>query len=76
MANAVLIRHATWLVAGWGAWLLFVEGLIEKLDQPLPFTAFLRGAGGETRFIWIFTAWTAAALLLAVIAVRRDVHAD
>jgi hypothetical protein len=76
VANAVLIRHATWLIAGWGAWLLFVEGLIGKLNQPLPFTAYLRGAGGEVRFVWIFVAWTAAAVLLAVVAVRRDVTAD
>jgi hypothetical protein len=76
VANAVIIRHTTWLLAGWGAWLVFVEGVIGKLEEPLPFTAYLRAGSGETHFIWIFSAWTAAALLLAVVLVRRDVTAD
>jgi hypothetical protein len=76
VANAVLIRHPTWLLAGWGGWVVFVEGVISRFEQPLPFTAYERAGAGEPRYVAIFALWTLAALVLAVVAVRRDVAAD
>jgi hypothetical protein len=76
VANATVIRRPTWLFAGYAFWLIFVEGLIGKLEEPLPFSAFLIAGTGDTKYLLIFAGWTAAALVAAVIAIRRDLTTD
>ncbi len=76
VANATIVRHPLWLFGGYAGWLIFVEGLINKLEGPLPFAAFLQAAAGSQRYLLVFAGWTAAALLAAGIAIRRDLTGD
>jgi hypothetical protein len=76
VANATVIRRPTWLFAGYAFWLIFVEGLIGKLEEPLPFSAFLIAGTGDPKHLLIFAGWTAAALVAAVVAIRRDLTTD
>ncbi|MBB2947175.1 hypothetical protein FB565_006943 [Actinoplanes lutulentus] len=74
-ANATIVRHPLWLFAGYLGWLLFAEGLIGRLEEPLPFTSFLYASTGDSRFLLSLLAWTAASLPLAAWSIRRDVAA-
>lgn len=76
VANTVVVRKPVWLIAGYGGWLLFVEGLIARLEGSLPFTSFLQAATGDGRQLATFAAWTAGALVVAAWAVRRDLTGD
>jgi hypothetical protein len=77
VAAASVVRRPLWLLGGAAGWLVFVEGLFGRLESPLPFTAFLTAAStGDDRMLLIFAAWTGAALLAAVIAIRRDLTGD
>ena len=76
VANATVLRKPIWLLAGWGAWFVFVEGLIGRLESRLPFTSFLFAATGRDRFLIVFLGWTAAAVLAAVWSIRRDLTGD
>jgi hypothetical protein len=76
VAAATVVRRPLWLLGAAAGWLVFVEGLFGRLESPLPFTAFLSAAGGDEHFLLIFAGWTAAALLGAVIAIRRDLTGD
>ena len=76
VANATVVRKPTWLFVGYGGWLLFVEGLIGRLESPLPFTSFMLASTGNGRYLLAFTAWTAAATLGAVWSIRRDLTSD
>jgi hypothetical protein len=60
----------------YAGWLIFIEGLIGKLEQPLPFSAFLAAATGDSRHLLILARWTAAAMIAATVAIRRDLTAD
>jgi hypothetical protein len=75
VALAAIVRHPTWLLIGWGGWVVFVEGVITKFDQPLPISAYERASNGDLRNLVIFALWTLAAVALAMWAVRRDVSA-
>jgi uncharacterized membrane protein (DUF2068 family) len=75
VAGAVLVRHGLWLLAGWGGWVVVVEGVICRFEQPLPFAAYERAAGGDSDYVLVFALWTLAAVVLAALAVRRDVTA-
>ncbi len=76
VANATVVRKPIWLLGGYAGWLIFVEGLIGKLESPLPFSSFLDAATGDVRSYLIFTGWTVAALLAAAWSIRRDLTAD
>jgi hypothetical protein len=77
VAMTTVVRKPIWLFAGFAGWLLFVEGMIGRLEGPLPFASFLQAAatGNEKQFV-VFAGWTAAALAGAVWAVRRDLTGD
>jgi hypothetical protein len=74
VAVATLVRRPTWAMAGTVGWLLIAEGLLGKLRAPLPFSAYLNAASGEgdSKQLFIFVAWTAAALVAAGAMIRRD----
>jgi hypothetical protein len=76
VAGATVVRHPLWLFAGVAGWLIFVEGLIGRLEGSLPFAAFLEAASGETRYLPVLAGWAAAALLGAALAIRRDLNGD
>jgi hypothetical protein len=76
VATTTVVRKPVWLFAGFAGWLLFVEGLIGRLEGSLPFSSFLQAATGDSQQLAIFAGWTAAALLGAAWAVRRDLTGD
>jgi hypothetical protein len=76
VANATVVRRPTWLLLGYAGWLIFVEGLIGKLEQPVPFSAFLAAGAGDRRSLLIVAAWTVLAMIGAAVAVRRDLTTD
>jgi hypothetical protein len=76
VANATVVRRPLWLFAGYAGWLVFVEGLIGRLEGPLPFAAFLAAAEGNGHYWLVFAGWTAGALLLAAFSITRDLTGD
>ena len=76
VANATVIRKPVWLLGGYAGWLIFVEGLIGKLESPLPFSSFLEAAGGDPLDLLTFAGWTVAALIAAAWSIRRDLNTD
>ncbi|MGX6606419.1 hypothetical protein ACWKSP_30470 [Micromonosporaceae bacterium Da 78-11] len=76
VANATVVRRPLWLFAGYAGWLVFVEGLLGRLEGPLPFAAFLEAAGGDRHYLLVFAGWTAAALLAAGFSISRDLNGD
>lgn len=76
VATASVVRRPLWLLGAAAGWVIFVEGLFGRLASPLPFSAFLGAAAGDTHLLLVFAAWTGAALLGAVIAIRRDLTGD
>ena len=76
VANATVIRKPVWLLGGYAGWLIFVEGLIGKLESPLPFSSFLEAATGDPNDLLTFAGWTAGALLLAAWSIRRDLTTE
>jgi hypothetical protein len=76
VANATVVRRPLWLFIGYIAEILFLEGLLGKLNDPWPFTSFLDAASGKPDGLLIFTGWTVAALAGAVWSIRRDLTGD
>jgi hypothetical protein len=76
VANATVIRHPMWLFAGYAGWLIFVEGLIGRLEGPLPLAAFLEAAAGDRHYLLVFAGWTLGALAVAAVFIRRDLNGD
>jgi ABC-2 type transport system ATP-binding protein len=76
VANATVVRHPLWLFSGYAGWVVFIEALIGKLEGPLPFAAYLAAATGDHLFLLIFAGWTTAAVLAAVLSIRRDLSGD
>jgi hypothetical protein len=76
VANATVVRRPLWLFAGYAWWIIFVEGIIGRLEGPLPFAAFLEAAAGQTHYLWVFAGWTIGGLLVAAVTVRRDLNGD
>lgn len=72
VANATVVRRPLWLLVGYSGWLVFVEGLLGKLERPLPFSSALTAAAGEPRSLLVLLAWTVAALVAAGWFIRRD----
>jgi hypothetical protein len=75
-ANAAIVRRPTWLFLGYSGWFIFVEGLLGRLEAPLPFSAFLASSGGDRRSLLVLTGWAALAVVGAVFATRRDLTGD
>jgi hypothetical protein len=76
VANATVIRKPVWLLGGYAGWLIFVEGLIGKLESPLPFSSFLEAAAGDPKDLLNFAGWTVGALLVAAWSIQRDLNTD
>lgn len=76
VASATLIRRPIFLFIGFGSWFVFVEGLIFRYQQPLPFTTLIQAAGGHPKGLLLFTAYTVVALIVAGWAIRRDLSND
>ncbi|WIN00308.1 hypothetical protein ACTOB_004006 [Actinoplanes oblitus] len=76
VANATIIRKPLWLLVGYLGWLIFAEGLIGRLEEPLPFSSFLMASAGDTRGLLALAAWTVAALPVAAWSIRRDLTGD
>jgi hypothetical protein len=75
-AGAAIARNATFLFIGFGTWILFVEAMYGKMQQPLPFSAYLDAASGDVHKLVILVGWTVAAAIGAIFAVRRDLNGD
>ncbi|GLY06509.1 MULTISPECIES: hypothetical protein [Actinoplanes] len=73
VANATIVRRPMWLLGGYLGWLVIAEGMIGRLEEPLPFTSFLFASIGQPRFQLALLGWTAGSLALAAWSVRRDV---
>ena len=71
-----VVRHPMWLLGGLFAWLLFAEGLINRMENGLPFDAFALASAGNTKALLFLLAWTAAAVPVAVWAIHRDLAGD
>jgi hypothetical protein len=76
VAVATVVRRLNWILLGSIAWLILAEGLIGKLDAPLPFSSFLNASTGDRHQLLIFTEWTAGALIAAAWSIRRDLTGD
>jgi hypothetical protein len=76
VACATIVRRALWVFIGVAVWVIFVEGLLGKLRQPLPFSLYLLGSGGDWRSLLFLGGWAVLALCGAAAAVFRDVTGD
>lgn len=75
-AGAAIARSATFLFVGFATWILFVEAMYGKLQEPLPFSAYLDAASGDLGKLLILAGWTLAAMVGAAFAVHRDLNGD
>ena len=75
-AMATVVRRATPLVVGFAVWVIFIEAMYFRMEQPLPFSAYLDAAGGNGRALLQFLGWALAAVVAAGFSVRRDVNVD
>jgi hypothetical protein len=75
-ATAAIVRRAVPLVVGFGVWVIFIEAMFGKMEQPLPFSAYLDAATGNVEKLLILLGWTLAAVLGALVAVHRDLNGD
>jgi hypothetical protein len=76
VAVATIVRNPTWILIGSMAWLLLAEGLVGKLNAPLPFSSFLTASTGNQKHLLIFVAWTAGALAVAGYSINRDLTGE
>jgi hypothetical protein len=77
-AVAAAVRRISWLLAGFAAWFILVEGLIGKLDWLLPITTYLKATQvrGDAFNLEVFVAWTIAAVGVAMLTVNTDLSGD
>ncbi|GIF09920.1 hypothetical protein [Actinoplanes siamensis] len=75
LCTAVL-RHPMRLLAVVFAWLLFAEGLINRMGIGLPFASFAMASAGNIKALLYVLAWTGAAIPAAVWAIHRDLSSD
>ncbi|GAA4607832.1 ABC-2 type transport system ATP-binding protein [Actinoplanes octamycinicus] len=76
VANATIVRRPLWLLVGYLGWLVFAEGLIGRLESPLPFSSFLMASAGDPRALFALACWTGAALPVAAWSISRDLSGD
>lgn len=75
-AAAAIVRSATFLFIGFATWVLFVEAMYGKMQEPLPFSAYLDAASGDPKKMLILLGWTLAAMIGAAFAIQRDLNGD
>lgn len=75
-ALAAVVRSATFLFIGFATWTLFVEAMYGRMQEPLPFSAYLDAASGDPKKLLILLGWTLAAIVAAIFAIRRDLNGD
>ncbi|MEV0609438.1 hypothetical protein AB0I61_24010 [Polymorphospora rubra] len=75
-AGAAVVRRSTWFFFGCAGWFIVVEGLIGRLQTPLPFSAFLGAGSGDPRALLLASGWAVLACIAACIAVGRDLAGD
>jgi hypothetical protein len=75
-ALAAVVRSATFLFIGFTTWNVFVEAMHGKMQEPLPFSAYLDAASGDPRKLLILAGWRLAATAGAVFAIHRDLNGD
>ncbi|WDZ85859.1 hypothetical protein [Micromonospora cathayae] len=75
-AGVTVVRRSTWFFFGCAGWFVFVEGLVGRLQTPLPFTAFLSAGSGDVRGLLLASGWTALAVIAAGFALGRDLTGD
>jgi ABC-2 type transport system ATP-binding protein len=75
-AMATIARRGTFLFVGCTAWIVFVEAMYGKLQEPLPFSAYVDAASGNMNKLLLLLGWALAAIAGAVVAVRRDLNGD
>ncbi|MFF5288633.1 hypothetical protein [Paractinoplanes globisporus] len=73
---AAVVRRASWLLIGFGAWFVVVEGLIGQLKWELPISSYLDAARGNPFGLEVFLVWAAAALAVAIALLGRDLAGD
>jgi len=73
-AGAAIVRSSTFLFVGFATWILFVEAMYGKMQEPLPFSAYLDAANGDVPKLLILLGWTLATIVGAIFAVRRDLN--
>ncbi|MFD0523895.1 hypothetical protein [Paractinoplanes durhamensis] len=66
-AVASIVRRASWMLMGFAAWFVIVEGLVGKLEWHLPISAFLKAAAGDGFGLEVFIVWAVTALGVAVL---------
>lgn len=75
-AAAAIVRSATFLFVGFAVWVIFVEAMYGKMQEPLPFSAYLDAATGDVKKLLILLGWTLATIVGAAFAIRRDLNSD
>ncbi|GGM17332.1 hypothetical protein [Micromonospora yangpuensis] len=75
-AGAAVARRPTWFFLGCAGWFVFVEGLVGRLQAPLPFTAFISAGSGDVGGLLLASGWAAVASVAAGVAVGRDLTSD
>ena len=75
-AAAAIVRSATFLFIGFATWVLFVEAMYGKMQEPLPFSAYLDAASGDEKKMLILLGWTLATMIGAAFAIQRDLNGD
>jgi hypothetical protein len=75
-ATASVVRRSSWLLFGFAAWFVLIEGLISQLKWPLPISSYLDAAHGDPFGLEVFTVWSVAALAIAALTLSRDPTTD
>ncbi|MEV6350563.1 hypothetical protein [Actinoplanes sp. NPDC051851] len=75
-ATAAIVRRASWLMYGFAVWFILVEGIIGRLEQPLPITMYIDASRGDAWGLEVFAVWAFVLLGMAALTLRRDFSAD
>jgi hypothetical protein len=73
---AAVVRRASWLLFGFTAWFVAVEGIVGQLRWQLPMSSYLDASGGDPFALEVFAAWALGALAVAAVTLRRDLAGD
>jgi hypothetical protein len=75
-ATAAIVRRSSWLLYGFAVWFVLVEGMVGKMNWPLPISSYIDAAAGDPYGLEVFLVWAVAAVAGATLALRRDLAAD
>ncbi|WP_433294760.1 hypothetical protein ACQP2F_33970 [Actinoplanes sp. CA-030573] len=73
---AAVVRRASWLLFGFTAWFVVVEGIVGRLEWHLPMSSYLNASGGDQFALEVFAAWALGTLAVAAVTLRRDLAGD